>query len=146
LNLLASLEPSAAFDEPEFRGDVRIDKGLEYFGDRLANKHSSVCNRHLFELEIVHSDSDFGCILRPKFDEQKTRRIRRVKYWEMIADSLSKAGWRWGCVAAVYSRGRTIFVADAHRDNGKRFVGRSDEKLTAFLELESATRVCGDFS
>jgi len=67
LNLLASLEPSAAFGEPEFRGDVRIDKGLEYFGDRLANKHSSVCNRHLLELEIVHSDSDFGCILRPKF-------------------------------------------------------------------------------
>ena len=32
----------------------------------------------------------------------------------------------------------TIFIADAHRDNGKRFVVRADEKLTAFLELESA--------
>jgi hypothetical protein len=31
-----------------------------------------------------------------------------------------------------------IFVADAHRDDGKRFVVRADEKLTAFLELESA--------
>jgi hypothetical protein len=30
------------------------------------------------------------------------------------------------------------FVADAHRDDGKRFVVRVDEKLTAFLELESA--------
>jgi hypothetical protein len=29
---------------------------------------------------------------------------------------------------------------DAHRDNGKRFVVRADEKLTAFLELESAIR------
>jgi hypothetical protein len=30
-----------------------------------------------------------------------------------------------------------IFVADAHRD-GKRYVGRADEILTAFVELESA--------
>jgi hypothetical protein len=34
--------------------------------------------------------------------------------------------------------GRAIFVADAHRDDGKRFVVRADEKLTAFMELESA--------
>jgi hypothetical protein len=33
---------------------------------------------------------------------------------------------------------RTIFIADAHRDNGKRFIVRANEKLTAFLELESA--------
>jgi len=33
-------------------------------------------------------------------------------------------------------RGRTIFVADAHRDDGKRFVVRADEKPTTFLELE----------
>jgi len=31
-----------------------------------------------------------------------------------------------------------IGIADAHRGNGKRFVVRADEKLTAFLELESA--------
>jgi hypothetical protein len=30
----------------------------------------------------------------------------------------------------VDSRGRTIFVADAHLDDGKRFVVRADEKLT----------------
>jgi hypothetical protein len=35
---------------------------------------------------------------------------------------------------------RTIFVADAHRGKGKRFVVRADEKLTAFNELESAIR------
>jgi hypothetical protein len=29
-------------------------------------------------------------------------------------------------------------VADAHRDNRKRFVVRADEKLTAFVELERA--------
>jgi hypothetical protein len=40
----------------------------------------------------------------------------------------------------VDSNGRTIFVADAHRDDGKRFVVRADEKLTAFVELEAAIR------
>ena len=49
----------------------------------------------------------------------------------------------WGCVATVDSSGRTIFVADAHRDDGKRFVVHADEKLTAFVELESAIRYCG---
>jgi hypothetical protein len=42
------------------------------------------------------------------------------------------------CVSAIDSNGRTIWIADAHRCNGKRFVVRADEKLTAFLELESA--------
>jgi len=45
-----------------------------------------------------------------------------MKYWEIIADNLSKAGWSWGCVATVDSNGRTIFVADAHCDDGKRFL------------------------
>jgi hypothetical protein len=31
-----------------------------------------------------------------------------------------------------------------YRDDGKRFVVRSEEKLTAFLELESAIRACGE--
>jgi hypothetical protein len=70
----------------------------------------------------------------------------RVKYWEIIADNLSKAGWSWGCVSAVDSRGRTIFVADAHRCDGKRFVVRADEKLTAFMELGSAICACGELS
>jgi hypothetical protein len=62
------------------------------------------------------------------------------RYWEIIADNLSKAGWSWGCVSALNSNERTIWIADAHRDDGKRFVVRADEKLTAFIELESAIR------
>ena len=57
--------------------------------------------------------------------------IVRVKYWEIIADNLSKAGWSWGCVSPMDSNGRTIFVADAHRDENRRFIVRADEKLTA---------------
>jgi hypothetical protein len=63
-----------------------------------------------------------------------------VKYWEIIADNLSKAGWSWGCLSAVDSEARTIWIADAHRGDGKRFVLRADEKLSAFAELESAIR------
>jgi hypothetical protein len=37
-------------------------------------------------------------------------------------------------------QGRTIWIVDAHRDDGKRFIVRADEKLTTFLELESAIR------
>jgi hypothetical protein len=29
-----------------------------------------------------------------------------MKYWEIIADNLSKAGWSWGCVSAIDSNGR----------------------------------------
>jgi hypothetical protein len=41
---------------------------------------------------------------------------------------------------------RTIWIADARRNDGKRFVVRADEKLTAFLELELATRACGEYN
>ena len=45
-----------------------------------------------------------------------------------------------GWVSALNLKGQTIWIVDAHRDNGKRFVVRADEKLTAFLELERALR------
>jgi hypothetical protein len=63
-----------------------------------------------------------------------------VKYWEIIADNLKKGGWSLGWVSAIDSQGRTIWIADAHRDDGKRYVVHADEKLTAFIELESAVR------
>ena len=58
--------------------------------------------------------------------------------WEIIADNLSKAGWSWGCISAIDSNERRIWIVDAHRDNGKRFVVHADQKATAFLELERA--------
>ena len=61
-----------------------------------------------------------------------------MKDWEIIADNLSRAGWSWGCVATINYNVQTIFVADAHREKGRRFVVHSEEKLTAFVELESA--------
>ena len=43
-----------------------------------------------------------------------------------------------------FPRGRTIWIADAHRGAGKRFVVHADELLTSFVELVSAIRV-GNF-
>jgi len=60
----------------------------------------------------------------------------RVKSSEIIADRLSAAGWSWGCVSTINSNGQTIFVADTHRDDGRRFIVHADEKLSAFVELE----------
>ena len=63
-----------------------------------------------------------------------------MKFWEVIADNLSKAGWSWGCVATVDSNGQTIWIVDAHRGDGQRFVVHADEKATGFLELEAAIK------
>jgi hypothetical protein len=82
----------------------------------------------------------FGLEPRRIMDSRPAPTINR-NYYEIIADSsLGKAGWSLGCVSAIDSDGRTIWIADAHRDDGKRFIVRADEKLTAFLELESAIR------
>ena len=64
-----------------------------------------------------------------------------MKYWETIADNLSKVGWSLGWVSAIDSNGRTIWIADAHRDDGKRFLVHADEILTGFLQLDAVIRV-----
>jgi len=33
-------------------------------------------------------------------------------------------------------QGRTIWIADAQRDDGRRFIVRADELLSAFVELK----------
>jgi len=42
-----------------------------------------------------------------------------------------------GLVSALDWEEQTIWIADAHRD-GKRFIVRADEMLTAFVELQKA--------
>ena len=53
----------------------------------------------------------------------------------------SKTGSLGATDAIKLGIGRTIWIADAHRD-GKRYVVRADEKLTAFMELETAIPRC----
>jgi len=58
-----------------------------------------------------------------------------MKYWEIVADNLSKAGWSWGyCSAVTHEDWR--WIVDAHRE-GRRYIVQSDELLTAFLEVEA---------
>ncbi len=62
-----------------------------------------------------------------------------MKYWEIIADTLKNAGWSLGWVSAVDSEGRTIWIADAHRGDGKRYVVRPDR----IVDRVSGTRIWG---
>lgn len=63
-----------------------------------------------------------------------------MKYWEIIADGLSTSGWSWGMTTAHDAHAGKLFIVDAHMGDGRRFVVRADELLSAFLELEQLTR------
>ena len=59
-----------------------------------------------------------------------------MKYWELIADKLSAAGFSWGYTSIVNTTGQQIFNVDLREVDGKRHIVQSDELLSAFLELE----------
>jgi hypothetical protein len=56
---------------------------------------------------------------------------------EIIADNLSKAEWRCGCISSMDHKGRQFWVVAAQRADGGRSIVCADEKLTAFVELKS---------
>ena len=58
-----------------------------------------------------------------------------MKYWEIIADKLRKQGWSYG-IARQATRQGLLYCVDAQRD-GKRFIVKSEQLLTAFLALEA---------
>src|SRR5438132_5660350 len=60
-----------------------------------------------------------------------------MKYWEIIADRLHAEGWSYGIAEHLTKHG-LLFCVDAHRD-GKRFIIKADDLLTAFLSLERET-------
>jgi hypothetical protein len=67
----------------------------------------------------------------------ETRRLGQgepVKYWEIIADRLHAEGWSYG-IAEHFTQHGFLFCVDAHRE-GKRFIVKADDLLTAFLSLE----------
>jgi hypothetical protein len=66
-----------------------------------------------------------------------TSQSQSVKYWEIIADNLSKAGFSLSWVSAIDCNGRTIRIVDAH-GHGKRFIVRAEEIRTAFVKLQRA--------
>jgi hypothetical protein len=63
-----------------------------------------------------------------------------MKCWEIIADNLHKAGWSCGWISSTDHEGRQFWVVAAERENAGCFIVCADEKLTTFLEMESAIR------
>ena len=57
-----------------------------------------------------------------------------MNYWEIIADRLHADGWSYG-IAEHFTKDGFLYCVDAHRD-GKRFIVKADDLLTAFLSLE----------
>jgi len=53
-----------------------------------------------------------------------------MKYWEIVDDKLSDAGWSWGYCSAV-TRDGWRWIVDAHRES-RRYIAHSDELLSAF--------------
>ena len=65
-----------------------------------------------------------------------------LKYWEIIADNLKKLGWSWGCVSAVDSNGRTIWIVDAHRGDGKRYSRAGMKSYQRFWDFSRRFAQC----
>jgi hypothetical protein len=64
--------------------------------------------REDFWIRIVIAFILFGFLLCGSLRENSAKQQAEsgrspVKYWEIIADNLTKAGWSWGCVAAPLS-------------------------------------------
>ena len=62
--------------------------------------------------------------------------MQQMRYWEIIADKLSAAGWKWGYRSTVTPYGWP-WVVDAHRREGKCYVIEFNELLSALLDLEA---------
>ena len=64
-----------------------------------------------------------------------SREIYRVSHRIKAAEGISAKPDGVGAGESAIDLGRRVWIIDAHRD-GKRFVVRADEKLTAFVELQ----------
>jgi hypothetical protein len=72
--------------------------------------------------------------------------LAAVKNWEIVADNLSKAGWSWAVFRPLIVRGGQSGLLTLTATENVSSCVRADEKLTAFLELELATRACSESS
>ncbi len=72
--------------------------------------------------------------------QRAMQRKTGAKYWELIAADLNANGWSYGYFSMVAPSGQTLWTVDAHCGDGKRYIVKADELLTAFLELEAQTR------
>jgi len=60
-----------------------------------------------------------------------------MKYWEIVADKLSAAGWSWGYSSAVTKDGWR-WIVDAHKGDGKRYIIHSHAERLSGIGSDSA--------
>ena len=51
----------------------------------------------------------------------------------MIADKIAAAGWTYGYCRAYDNGNRDVWIAEAHRDDGHKYVAKAETLLTAFI-------------
>src|SRR5215467_2855164 len=60
---------------------------------------------------------------KTKFRQRLCRKRKILpRILRIIAGRLSAAGWTLGWVSAIDSQRQTIWIVDAHRDDGRRFI------------------------
>ena len=118
---------------------------LSEIENRSTAGKNSLSNLWFFPFETHEHGSFTDSIVYPSrraFKVAKFSSSKQPGRYGLVAELYfhDEAGWSWGCVSAIDSNGRTIWIADAHHGDGKRFIVRADEKLTAFIEHELAIR------
>ena len=58
------------------------------------------------------------------------------QYFEMIADKIAVAGWTYGYCRAYENGNREVCIAEAHKDDGHKYIAKAETLLTAFVEFE----------
>ena len=56
-------------------------------------------------------------------------------YTDIICRELAERGWSYGHTRSIDAEGRLLYVADARRRDGHRYVARAETLLTAYMEL-----------
>lgn len=63
-------------------------------------------------------------------------------YWEIMADNLRAKGFSVGWAKQIHpwSELEEAWTADAHRDDGRKFIGQGETLTLAFLALEASIK------
>jgi hypothetical protein len=65
--------------------------------------------------------------------------MRRVeRFWQTLADDLTKAGWGCGSISSTNHEGRQYWLVAAEREDAGRLIIHAHDMPTAFLELHAA--------